>query len=152
MTEPTDLVEVRILELPVPLRERATEHSEELLREMTLISQQLSDDRAGALPSRLLQLVAEVRSNFAIFTTSANHVLEQAAEQGVPVIGEIVYNVPVSTGDYCRHLIDIVEETDQYCRDGEHLLTLATPPEVLAYLRWILGEFVRQTQGEPALS
>ncbi len=41
-----------------------------------------------------------------------------------------------------------MDEADDYCRAGQHLLTLVTPPEALAFRRWYLGEFVRQIAGE----
>ena len=146
-----ELVEVRLLGLPVSLRERSTEHSEELMREMTLISQQLADGDGDDLPTRLVQLVADVRSNFSVFTASADAQIEAAAEAGIEVIDEITYHVPAATGPYCEHLLAIIEETDEFCRQGRHLLTLETPTDVYAYQRWILGEFVRQTRGEPAM-
>ena len=43
------------------------------------------------------------------------------------------------------------DETDRFCRASEHLLTLASPPDVRAYQDWILGEFVRQTAGLPPI-
>jgi hypothetical protein len=151
MTDQAELVEVRILQLPVPLREKSTEHSEELMREMTLIAQQISEGDSPALPTRLVQLVAEVRANFGVFTTGANQQMDAAAEAGIPVIDEIVYHVPASTGPFCEHLLAIIDETDEFCRRGDYLLTLATPADVLRYQRWIIGEFVRQIRGEPAI-
>jgi hypothetical protein len=152
--EPSDvqpeLVDVRLLGLPVALREQSTQHSEELMREMTLIAQQISDGDSSALPTRLVQLVSEVRSTFGIFTSRANEQIDAAAEAGIEVIDEIVYHVPRSTGEYCEHLLAIMMETDEFCRRGRHLLTLATPADVLRYQQWILGEFVRQTSDGPA--
>ena len=150
MTESPELVDVRLLGLPVPLRQRSTEHGEELLREMTLIAQQLTHGDGPDLPARLLRLVSDVRTNFGMFTEGANAAIDAAAEQGLAVIDEIVYTVPVATGAYCAHLIAIIDETDEFCRAGQHLLTLSNPPDVRAYQHWILGEFVRQTAGEPA--
>ncbi|MDQ1683038.1 MAG: hypothetical protein QOC60_274 [Frankiaceae bacterium] len=152
MTDAPELVEVRLLGLPIPLREQSTEHGEELMREMTLIAQQLTDGDGPDLPARLVQLVSDVRTNFGVFTEGANAAMDAAAEQGIAVIDEIVYRVPAATGAFCAHLVDIIDETDEFCRAGQHLLTLASPPEVLAYQHWILGEFVRQTAGEPAIA
>ena len=39
-------------------------------------------------------------------------------------------------------------EADEFCRRGE-LLTLATPPEYVAFREWFLGEIVRQLDGQP---
>ena len=151
MSDTPELVEVRLLSVPIPLRERSTEHGEELLREMTLISQQLTAGDGPDLPVRLIQLVGDVRATFGVFTEGADAELDAAAEKGLLVVDEIVYRVPVSTGAYCTHLLDIIDETDRFCRAGEHLLTLASPPDVRAYQDWILGEFVRQTAGLPPI-
>ena len=152
MTDTPELVEVRLLGVPVPLRERSTEHGEGLMREMTLIAQQLTAGDGPALPVRLVQLVTDVRATFGIFTEGADAELDAAAENGVLVVEEIVYRVPIATGAYCTHLLDIIDETDTFCRAGEHLLTLASPPDVRAYQDWILGEFVRQTAGLPPIA
>jgi hypothetical protein len=44
----------------------------------------------------------------------------------------------------------MLDEVDEFCRQGKHLLTLATPPELVAYRRWYLGEFIAQLAGRPA--
>ena len=90
MTDSPELVEVRLLGLPIALRERSTEHGEELMREMTLIAQQITDGDGLDLPVRLVQLVGDVRTTFGVFTEGANAALDAAAEQGVEVIDEIV--------------------------------------------------------------
>jgi hypothetical protein len=41
----------------------------------------------------------------------------------------------------------MLDEADEYCRRGEHLLTLETPPELVRFRRWYLQEFVNQIAG-----
>ena len=144
---PEDLIEVRLLNVPIPLRERSTQHSDELLREMTLIAQQAEGDQTG-LPARLVRLSAEVRAAYRQFTMNANAEMDVAAQAGIDRI-DVVYHVPRSVGEFCRRILEIIDEAEAYCRQGEYLLTLAAPPDVLAYQRWIVGEFVRQANGEP---
>jgi hypothetical protein len=55
--------------------------------------------------------------------------------------------VPEAAASAITHLGDIFDEADDYCRAGEHLLSLATPPESLEFRRWFLGEFVNQIAG-----
>ena len=43
----------------------------------------------------------------------------------------------------------MLEEADDYCRRGDHLLTLATPEEERRFRRWFIGEFVDQIEGKP---
>ena len=140
-----ELVEVRLLGVPIALRERSTQHGDELLREMTLIAQQAVDD--GDVPARLVQLATEVRDTYSQFTLNANAEMDAAAEAGIASV-DVVYRVPRSVAGMCRHILDVIEEADAYCRQGQYLLTLATPPDVLAYQRWIVGEFIRQPGGE----
>jgi hypothetical protein len=42
----------------------------------------------------------------------------------------------------------MLEEADEYCR-SDQLLTLATPPTLVAFRRWYLGEFIAQIDGRP---
>ncbi|MEP6696234.1 MAG: hypothetical protein ABJA34_05055 [Pseudonocardiales bacterium] len=45
----------------------------------------------------------------------------------------------------------LIDEADNYCRQGGTLLTLATPPEVKVLRHWYLGEFLRQGSGSPPI-
>jgi hypothetical protein len=150
--EDAHLVDVVLRSVPVSLRERSTEHGEELLREMTYVAAQAAAHEGPTLPARLVQLADEVAETFGIFTVDANAVLDMAARRGDDVVDELVYSVPSSVADFCERLLTVIDEVDAYCRQGEHLLTLATPPDVLAYQHWIVGEFVRQPRGEAPLS
>lgn len=145
-----DLVEVRLVGVPIPLRERSTQHSDELLREMTLIAQE-AETGDTALPTRLVQLAADVGATYSEFTVHADAQMDAAAEAGIDVI-DVVYNVPPTVAGFCEHILSVIEEADAYCRQGRYLLTLATPPDILAYQRWILGEFIRQPRGEAPMS
>jgi hypothetical protein len=42
----------------------------------------------------------------------------------------------------------ILDEVDELCRQGQYLLTLATPPDLVAYRHWLLEEFTRQIAGQ----
>ena len=152
MTGPESLREVRILGLPVPLWERSTQHGDELVREMALIAGQQGGDDSGHVPRRLVRLAAEVRSTYGMFTERADAQMDAAAQAGLPVIEEIVYHVPAQVAAVCQHILEVIAETDEYCRAGRYLLALATPPDVQAYQQWIVGEFIRQIHGEPPTS
>ncbi len=54
--------------------------------------------------------------------------------------------MPPQIADAVRHLGAVFDEADAYCREGEHLLTLATPPDALAYRHWVLEEFIAQIE------
>lgn len=148
MTSPAELVTVRLLQVPVALRGRSMQHGEELVREMTLVAQQ-SAEQGHSLPTRLVELAQDVRTNYGALTAAADVAYAEAAARGDEVIEEIVYQVPDTMAAFIKHIGELLEEADAYCRAGQHLLTLATPHEVATYRAWSLQEFERQLSGLP---
>jgi hypothetical protein len=144
---PDELVTVRLLGLPVAVQGRAEEHSNELTRELTLIGEQMRQqgDHAG-LPARLVTLVERLTAEYSSFTGEQEQQLADAAAAGVAQI-DLTYQVPASTAAAARALDDILDEADDYCRAGEHLLTLPTPPDLVAFRRWFLDQFTSQISG-----
>ena len=140
-----EVVEVALRGLPVEVHRRTAEHSDELQREFALLRAG-SDDR-DSVPARLLILVEELGSRYQGFTENTRQELLDAMDQGAESI-DLVYRVPREIRDATIHLGDLLDEADEFCRAGD-LLTLATPPDALAYRRWFLSEFVRQIDGHP---
>ena len=140
------LVEVRLVQLPVELQAAAEEHNEELLREFSHIVN--SDaETAERIPGRLLSLIARLRAQYAAFTGPPRDRLEQARAAGDPTV-DLVYRVPPSARTVVGEFNAQLEEADAFCRSG-HLLTLATPAELVTFRRWFLSEFERQIAGHP---
>ena len=137
------LVTVRIKGLPLEVYRRASEHSDELLREFALIREQGS----GHVPDRLLALIEELNARFAAFTQGPTYALQQALDRGDLEI-DLLYEVPAEAADAARRLGTLLDEADDFCRAGD-LLTLATVPESLAFRRWFLEEFALQIEGRP---
>jgi anti-anti-sigma factor len=65
---------------------------------------------------------------------------------GRPAI-DLHFDVPVEAGAGATVLRELYDEADEYCRAGEHLLTLATPPEGVLYRQWFCEEFASQIAG-----
>ncbi|MFL6239766.1 MAG: hypothetical protein ACJ735_09805 [Actinomycetes bacterium] len=154
MTAPTDLgplCEVHVLQLPVAIWRNAQQHTDELLREFSLIVEQIHQEGEGgsAAPVRLLRLVDELSATYSQFSTSQEEALFAAAADGTESL-DLVYEVPRSVGPAAQHLADLLDEVDDYCRAGQHLLTLAAPTEVVRFRRWFLDEFMRQADGHEA--
>jgi hypothetical protein len=153
-TGSTDLLTVRVLRMPMAVSARSTQHFEELMREFALITLDTERDRESTdstrpVPERLLDVVAELTHEFAAFTSAVTAQREEAAARGDAEI-DLTYHMPPSTIDAVRQLEALLEEVDDYCRSGQHLITLATPPESLAFRQWYLNEFIAQMErGEP---
>ena len=142
------LVTIRLLELPVRIHAKASEHTDELMREFTYIRAQSEDPEGTTVPAKLLDLVDELTGRFSGFTAGSEAELDAAVTDGTTSI-DLEYVVPPDVAAACIHLGELLDDADEYCRDGDVLLTLATPDDLVAYRRWFLDEFVRQASGEP---
>ena len=65
---------------------------------------------------------------------------------------DLTYRIPPSAAGAAKDMADVLAEADDYCRAGKHLLTLATPPELVAYRTWFLDQFVDQIGGRSPVS
>ena len=138
------LVEVRLLAVDLEDHRRASEHHEELFREFTLIA--ASGEDHSAVPARLMALIDELTSQYSGFTSGTTEELQAAIERGDATI-DLTFTLPSSVVPDVQRFHQLLDEADEYCRSGD-LLTLATPPDAVAYRRWYLDEFVRQIGGE----
>lgn len=147
--DPADLLEVHIVEAPVGLWSKAQEHADELVREFMLISEQLrGGEGERPVPVRLTELVEVLSVRYAGLSTAQEAQFAAAVDAGAASI-DLVYRVPADVAEAVVHLSDLLDEADAYCEAGEHLLTLATPPDLVRFRRWFLGEFTRQMAGAP---
>jgi hypothetical protein len=143
------LVDVELRRLPVELQARAAEHAQELQREFVLIAGGLQHSEApSTLPRRLLDLVEALQREYGGFTVEQEDTLEEAMRTGIPTI-DLTFRVPRSAAQAAVAIGQMLDEADDYCREGRHLLTLATPPDLVAYRRWYLEQFVDQIAGCP---
>jgi len=141
-----DLVDVQLLGLPLDVQRMTNAHYDALMREFELIRQ--SENAAGTVPVRLLDLVEELSSRFNEFAEQPRAVLEAALERGGTTV-DLVYRVPNEISEACYALLDLFDEADDYCLGGEHLVTLSSPPAVRAFREWFLREFIEQVAGRP---
>lgn len=152
MTAADQLVEVELLQLPVPLWSMSQQLFDELMREFALASAQADDDQEHHLPGRLTRLIDDLTARFGAGTTAQEEELHAAAAAGLPVIERLVYTVPAAAGPASLELGGMLDAVDEYCQEGQHLLTLAAPDDVVAFRRWFLGAFVTQTAGAAPVS
>lgn len=149
MTAPTSHIRVHLLGLPVPLAAQARQHFDGLIREFMLIAAGTDDDQH--VPVRLMKLVDTITAQFAGINREADQRLEDAIDAGLPTIDDHVLELPTQAGPAAQAIGDIIDEADEYCRRGQHLLTLATPADCLAYRQWYLGQVIGQLAGQPAV-
>ena len=143
---------VHLRQLPVPLAAKARQHFEGLQREFALIAAGTDDsEREQHVPSRLLQLVDILTAQFAGINSEADQQLEDAIDREDHVIDDHVLVLPKEAAGASQALGDLIDEADEYCRQGEHLLTLETPPDCVAYRSWYLGQVIGQLNGAPAV-
>jgi hypothetical protein len=142
----TELVEVRLLRLPLALWQRTQEHIDGLLREFMLIVQ--DGEARAATPGRLLALIDEITAGYGEFSEEQRRQMDAALARGEAEI-DLTYQVPPGAAGAAQQLGDMLDEADDYCRRGDHLLTLATPEEAVRFRRWFIGEFVDQLAGRP---
>ena len=135
--------EVRLLGFPLDVHLLAVEHHEELMREFRLMS--LDPPRAGDVPHRLVELIAELTAVYGGVTGATDAERDAARARGETTI-DLTYRVPPDVGAACRRLDAMLDEADEFCR-ADHLLTLAAPPEIAAMRKWYLTEFANQLDG-----
>ncbi len=96
--------------------------------------------------TRLLDLVDELSGRYSGFTSGTQAELNQAIDDGRESV-DLEYRVPADVGPACEHLRELLDAADEFCLAGEHLLTLASPEDVVSYRTWYLDEFVQQIDG-----
>jgi anti-anti-sigma factor len=142
-----ELVDVHLIGLPVAVHDQADQHMQALDREFELIRR--SEQDRSILPHRLQSLIDDLGGRFRGFGEEPTKALTAAVERGEASI-DLHYRIPSAAGEAAGRLGELLDEADAYCRAGEHLLTLVTPPECLRYRHWFLREFEHQTRGVPA--
>jgi hypothetical protein len=142
-----DLREVRLVGFPLKLWEKTQEHSDELIREFTLIAMESKDPASRQhVPARLLALIDELTVQYAGVAAAPEAARDEAIARGDET-ADLNYLVPPGVAEACRALDVILDEADEFCRRGEHLLTLAFPPEAVRFRKWFVEEFIRQVDG-----
>jgi hypothetical protein len=139
------ITEVRILRFPLKVWAEASERFQGLLREFALMT--LRPDMAEDVPVRLRALISSMQERYSGFLQMTNREREEALAAGLEYV-DLTYRLPSSAKHPIRELLELLDEADEFCRQGD-LLTLAAPPEDVEYRRWLLGEFLRQLDGEP---
>lgn len=140
-----ELHDVRLLRFPLLLWQQTQEHVDELLREFALIAGGESE-HPESVPHRLMELIADLTAAYGGIGAATERERDEALTRGDAEVN-LVYHVPVAVTGAVRQLGDMLDEADEYCRQGAHLLTLQTPADQLLFRRWFLSEFLTQLAG-----
>jgi hypothetical protein len=144
-----DLVMIRVMGMPIAVQARAQEHADELTRELTLIGAQLRQEgNTRDLPALLVTLIEQLNARYSRFTTEQEQLVAEATARGDDTI-DLTYQLPASAAAHAQELGALLDQADAYCRTGRHLLTLATPDDLVAFRRWYLSQFIDQVAGQP---
>lgn len=146
MTE--GLGEVHLMRIPLDIHRQTAEHSSEVMREFAHLAERGADSH---VPSRLISLDRALQERYAGFTNTTSSELDEAVARGDAEI-DLTFTLPKDSGQAANELGEMWDEVDRYCEEGKYLLALRTPPLLVAYRRWFLGEFSRQASGEPPRS
>jgi hypothetical protein len=154
MTDPAqDVYDVRVLQLPVRIWSRSQEQHDALMREFALMAVPSDEsERTRHVPTRLAQLIDTLTADFEGVATEQEEQLFAAAAAGQDVIDELVYTLPRAAVPASQALGDMLDEADEFCRQGTHLLTLAADDELLRFRRWYLSQFIDQADGQPPVA
>lgn len=130
---------------PLRLWLKQQEHSDGLLREFQLL---IGGQEAGAETSAPAQLVGLAEMFTTRFGTLINEINEErhaAIDRGLDRMDSRV-PLPEGTPQLLEQVSQVMRVVDEYCGAGE-LLTLARPPELIAFSDWSLGELTAQYHG-----
>jgi hypothetical protein len=140
--DPADMLEIRLLGMPVELFAHLRRHFNELGRELRLLA--LSDPARYPLAvdfsETYLQVEYERRQ-----VAGIDH-LDQAMHEGDETV-DLTYVAPPTAPATMRHLGDLIHRV--YAElSGTVLLSVSPPDDLIALADWYLGEFSRQATGE----
>ena len=137
---------MRLLGLPVEIHRRSGEHQEALRRELAFIEHAHAADAA---PARLHALGDELTGRYGSAHRRPRPSSSWRPWRPARPRIDLEFELPPDIVDATVQLGALLEELDDFCREGD-LLTLVTPPDLLAYRRWVLGEFTSQIRdGQP---
>jgi hypothetical protein len=143
---PDELVEVELIGIPLDLQLASSEHQDGLRREFRMLVEHGQADASNSVPGRLIALAANLDRRFQSFGAAGREAIDAAAARGETSI-DLKFSVPAAISPAAEEFGAMLEEADEYCSKGEHLLTLCTPPEVVDYRNWVLQELINQPKG-----
>ncbi|WP_372729791.1 ATP-binding protein [Nocardioides sp.] len=144
--QPDDL-QVSILGVPPGLYREFLQHNRELRREVRLLA--LANESDYPLAKNLSDTFDVIEHDMR--EGLGGQALEDALGGTQTEPADVSIGVAPATAALVARFIEMLEVADAFCRD-ERLLSLARSEQQERFQRWLLGEFVRQCDGEPPLA
>lgn len=141
-----ELLRVRLLGFPIALHEASQAHLDGLLREFRLLVERPTGVDVD-LPQRLLQVTRDRAEAYASAGDVRDEQVEVAERAGMERVEEVVFLLPREVALASPALAVLLLEADAYCRAGRELSVLATPPDIMRYRAWYLGQLDDQAHG-----
>ena len=148
------LVTVELLNFPLLVFAETSQHHDELVRELALLSLQPTDSSElsspparllGSSPAPLTELTDQLRRRFGTLN-DLRHEARDAAARGY-LTTDLTHQVPVTAATELVGLANMLEEAEVLCRTG-HLLTLPATEIQQEFTHWFVAQVVRQSHGE----
>ena len=119
-------------------------HIDDLLHELRVVR---SGQQSGSapVPEELADLIDSIIDSYAGQRQASHDQAEKALAQGRDTV-DIELDLPPEAAEAAPALLGLLDQADELCRQ-QKLLTLAPPPEVVAFRRWANDELIRQLQG-----
>ena len=136
-----DLHDVALIDLPVARYQQMQQQHDAMIRELTLIALAPEADHR-VVPRRLVSLAEEIYGGQGDAARPFREGVAAAAERGDD-IATLQLQIPYSTLRLMEDFMLLFDESDEYCRRGD-LLTPPSPPEVVEFRHWLVGELIRQ--------
>jgi anti-sigma regulatory factor (Ser/Thr protein kinase) len=143
-----NLIDFRWVGLPLALLDATAEHYDAVLREFHLVLEREPAARA-AVPGRLIAVMDEL-TRFMPLISSVEQDLERARRAELAQL-DVELDLPVEIGPLALRLDSLLDETDAYCEAGVELLSLEPSSDVVNLRKWLMGELVHQSEGDPAV-
>lgn len=136
------MVQVHLIGIPVEIWKRASAHQEGLRREFEILVSREPDQQ---LPRVLIELIDDLRTRFNQQRDQSLEPLLVAAEKGESSV-DVTIDLPKDAAASLRELSEMLDAADDFCREGGRLLTQVTPPDLLRFRHWFLGEILSQLE------
>ena len=149
--EESPAVSIRLLGIPVPLLQKASEEYEALFRELRLMKERAdSTPLAPGLPERLSVLVSEIGTRFIGLGPGLDDLWQGALDDKVASF-DWTLELRERAVATCEFYDAMLDEADEFALSAR-LLTLPASPTSVAVRRWFLSELTGQLHGKAAVA